>query len=156
MTVLSMHHWQNKAQALNEIARVTRESFVALTWCPKQETESFWLYRDYLTNVTGLNRAIFPKAADLRHHFRKVEEVVLPIPYDCADGFDGAYWQRPEAFLDPKVRANMSVFSKIDNASEALLQLKNDLDSGRWHEKNAEILELVELDVGYRLFIVTI
>jgi hypothetical protein len=35
----------------------------------------------------------------------------VPVPYDCVDGFYGAYWRRPEAFLDPAVRAGISVFA---------------------------------------------
>jgi SAM-dependent methyltransferase len=39
---------------------------------------------------------------------------VVPIPHDCADGFFHAYWRRPEAYLDPEVRAGISVFALLD------------------------------------------
>jgi SAM-dependent methyltransferase len=41
MTVLSMHHWENRALAFSEINRVATEKFVAITWDPK--SEPFWL-----------------------------------------------------------------------------------------------------------------
>ena len=28
------------------------------------------------------------------------EVVDVPIPHDCLDGFLGAFWRRPEAYLD--------------------------------------------------------
>jgi hypothetical protein len=64
----------------------------------------------------------------------------------------GAYWRRPEAYLDPAVRANISVFSQLD-ATAAMARLAEDLRSGAWHERNAGILELDALDLGYRLLI---
>ena len=32
MTVLSMHHWENRSLAFSEINRVETEKFVAITW----------------------------------------------------------------------------------------------------------------------------
>jgi len=156
MTVLSMHHWSDRSKAFAEIYRVTREKFVALTWCPPISQEPYWLYRDYLIAIPELNRSIFPALQELKQHFGKVEEYVSPIPHDCIDGFDGAYWKRPQAFLDPHVRKNMSVFSKIENIEPILQQLADDLESGKWHEDNAEILDLDELDVGYRILVAEI
>ena len=40
----------------------------------------------------------------------------MPIPHDCRDGFLMAYWRRPEAYLDPAVRANISVFALLPAA----------------------------------------
>ncbi len=153
MTVLSMHHWTDRASAFAEIKRVTRDRFVALSWYSPALEETYWLYRDYLTEVPELNRSIFPTVSELREHFVEVQEHVLPIPHDCKDGFDGAYWRRPEAFLDPAVRANMSVFSKIKNIEPILKRLEDDLKSGKWHQDNADILDLKVLDVGYRVFV---
>ena len=156
MTVLSMHHWTDRDKAFSEIKRVTREKFVALTWSPLGKEEPYWLYRDYLKAIPELNRSIFPNVNELRQYFAHVEEYVLPIPHDCQDGFDGAYWKRPQAFLDPEVRANMSVFSKIKNVDAILERLQQDVESGAWHKKNAGILALDELDIGYRIFVAEI
>ena len=38
-------------------------------------------------------------------------------------------------------------------AERAMRKLRADLDSGEWHERNAELLDLDEFDVGYRLVI---
>jgi hypothetical protein len=56
MTVLSMHHWQDRARAFNEINRVTTEKFVAITWDPAPEP--FWLTRNYFPEIYEMDRAI--------------------------------------------------------------------------------------------------
>lgn len=74
----------------------------------------------------------------------------VPVPHDCTDGFLGAYWRRPHIYLDSLARSSMSSFARID-AGDGLRRLASDLDSGVWHKRNAELLDLEALDVGYRL-----
>ena len=80
---------------------------------------------------------------------------VVPIPHDCVDGFYHAYWRRPEAYLDPVVREGISAFALMDPAcvEDGLARLARDLESGSWERRNGELLELDELDCGYRLVI---
>ena len=67
----------------------------------------------------------------------------------------GAYWRRPEAYLDPAVRSAISAFSKLGDVTAGLEQLDQDLKSGEWHRRYGEILDKAELDLGYRLIIAT-
>ena len=80
---------------------------------------------------------------------------VVPIPWDCRDGFLHAHWRRPEAYLDERVRRGASVWSRLGPEIEAraVARLRADLESGAWHARNAELLELDELDLGYRLLV---
>jgi hypothetical protein len=80
---------------------------------------------------------------------------VVPIPHDCRDGFLMAYWRRPEAYLDPTVRANISVFALLPPAEvDAMVAaLDADLRSGAWERRNAELLGRDEYDFGYRLLV---
>ena len=64
-----------------------------------------------------------------------------------------AYWKRPQAYLDPLVRDNISTFSKIGNIDSELARLERDIDSGTWHRRYSNLQELRELDLGYRLLI---
>jgi hypothetical protein len=79
----------------------------------------------------------------------------LPIPWDCADGFFHAYWRRPHSYLDPAVRACTSVWARVGDGptQRAVAALAADLESGVWHERNAELLDLEELEVGARLLV---
>src|SRR6185436_6262005 len=67
MTVLSMHHWQDRARAFREINRVTTQKFVAITWDPK--SEPFWLTRDYFPEIYEMDKRIFPDFEELNEYF---------------------------------------------------------------------------------------
>ncbi|MER8156443.1 hypothetical protein [Streptomyces sp. NPDC094472] len=79
----------------------------------------------------------------------------IPIPYDCTDGFLAAFWRRPEAYLDPQVRAGISLFAQARDEvlQPGLARLSEDLSSGRWHQRHDDLLDREELDVGYRLVV---
>jgi hypothetical protein len=79
----------------------------------------------------------------------------LPVPHDCTDGFAAAFWRRPEAYLDPVVRAGISILAQAgdDRLRPGLDHLAADLESGRWHERHADLLRYDKLDLGYRLVI---
>ncbi len=151
MTVLSMHHWEDRERAFSEIKRVTRKRFVAVTWDP--DSKPFWLTRDYFPEIFEIDRAIFPCLSEFHKSFEQVTVSTLKIPADCIDGFLGAYWCRPEAYLDELVRANMSTFSKISKLAEGLAQLRSDLEDGAWGSKNRDVLSSHFLDAGYRIVI---
>ena len=60
-----------------------------------------------------------------------------------------------EAYLDPAVRAGMSMLAQTgdDVLRSGLDRLADDLASGRWHERHADLMEREALDAGYRLLI---
>jgi hypothetical protein len=79
----------------------------------------------------------------------------VPVAHDCVDGFGLAFWRRPEAYLDPAVRVGISFFHQLDSGHvrRAMERLADDLASGAWAERNGELLELDELDLGLRLVV---
>ena len=151
LAVLTMHHWPDWRSGSRELRRVARGRVVVLTWDPA--CEPFWLYRDYFPDLAATDRAIFPPVEDLRAELGGATAHVLPVPHDCCDGFLGAFWRRPQAYLDPRVRAAMSTFLRIDDVESRIERLARDLDNGTWSRRNAPILERRELDVGYRLVV---
>ncbi len=152
MAVLSVHHWPDLERGLCEMARVARKRVVLLTWVP--DDPPFWLTRDYFPEILAYDRDIFPSAGILAALLERLIGPTrispLAIPHDCIDGFLCAYWRRPQAYLEPMVRSGMSSFSRID-ARAGLDRLAADLDSGRWAERNAGLLDLTALDLGYRV-----
>jgi hypothetical protein len=123
-------------------------------------TGGFWMTREYLPEVMSLVSGSGgptrweKELGELLPGRLQVETV--PVPHDCRDGFYGAWWRRPAAFLDPVVRAGISVFSQVPEAAvtRALDRLRADLDSGAWARRHADLLELDELDLGYRVITV--
>ncbi|WEB44409.1 hypothetical protein MOV08_37340 [Streptomyces yunnanensis] len=77
------------------------------------------------------------------------------VPHDCLDGFGAAYWRRPDAYLAPQVRAGISMLAQTgeDTLAPGLTRLADDLTTGRWDTRYAELLTLDTLDVGYRLLV---
>ncbi len=151
MTVLSIHHWQDRACAFAEIKRVARQGFVALTWDPA--CVPFWLTRDYFPEFFERDVHNFPAIEEFRAHFHDVQMLPVPIPHDCRDGFLAAYWRRPEAYLDPDVRHSISSFAKLHASEPRLERLKEDIESGAWAKRNADILNQTSIDAGYRLVV---
>ncbi len=77
------------------------------------------------------------------------------IPWDCADGFFEAYWRQPEAYLDENVRRGISVWARVGPEAEqrAVHSLRADLASGRWAERNRDLVTLDAADLGLRLLV---
>jgi SAM-dependent methyltransferase len=154
LSVLTVHHWKNRQTAFAEIRRVVTGRAVFVTWDP--ESTGFWLTRDYFPELLDIDRPKFPPLSEFEESFASIKVMPMLIPHDCIDGFLGAYWRRPHYYLDAGVRAGMSTFAEIDHPGPTLERLASDLESGRWHKKNAAILESTELDLGYRIVIADI
>jgi Methylase involved in ubiquinone/menaquinone biosynthesis len=153
LAVLTLHHWTDRAAGLRECVRVARDRVVILTFDPA--VGGFWLTRDYLSDFMTLDRAQFPTLDVLAESLGSQARVVtipVPIPKDCVDGFLGAFWARPEAYLDPGVRRGISSFARRD-AGAGLARLESDLMDGSWMARYRPLLALDTLDIGYRLVI---
>jgi SAM-dependent methyltransferase len=150
LAILTVHHWPDRERGLAELRRVARDRVVIMTWDP--EHAGFWLIRDYLPEIVEIDRHDFPTLREIERAIGPVEVEALAIPADCVDGFLGAYWRRPAAYLDPRVRAAISIFSKLD-ATGAIARLEADLADGTWNARHGELLARSELDVGYRLVV---
>ena len=152
MAVLSDHHWDDHERGLAELRRVARR-VVLFTWDPATSRDT-WVVSEYFPCFEELIPAGYELEMTLeRLGGGRIEPV--PIPHDCLDGFYHAYWRRPEAYLDPRVRAGISAFALMDQAclEEGVARLASDLESGAWHRRHADLLELEELDGGYRLIV---
>ena len=149
LAVLTIHHWSDLARGLGECTRTSKRQVAILTWDP--ETPGFWLTQEYFPELLELDRRIFPSMDKLRHHLGSIEVAPVEVPADCIDGFLGAYWRRPEAYLRAEVRSGMSSFSRIENVPERLEQLRNDLTSGVWHRAHGRLQTRENCDLGYRL-----
>jgi hypothetical protein len=152
MAVLSDHHWTDHDRGLAEMRRVARRR-VLFTWDPRTARDS-WLVRDYIPGFVRFSPPDYALERTLEGLGGGRIEAV-PIPHDCLDGFLHAYWRRPEAYLDEQVRAGISVFSRLtpEEVEDAVARLSADLESGEWRRRNVALLELEELDLGYRLVI---
>lgn len=154
MAILTVHHWSDLEAGIGELLRIARRRVVVFTWDPSL-TRRFWLLDEYLPEAAAFDdtRAVAVDRLTALLGGARVETV--PVPHDCTDGFAVAYWRRPEAYLDPKVRAGMSVLAQTGEEvlRPGLARLADDLSSGVWHERHADLLDRETLDAGYRLLV---
>ena len=153
MTVCSVHHWQDPIAGLREMGRVARR--VVVFTFDTSDPSQFWLTRDYLPEFAALRACrVLASLPELARAIGARMEPVL-IPWDCADGFFEAYWRRPEAYLDENVRRGISVWATAgpDAEQRAVQSLRNDLASGRWNERNRDLVDLDAAELGARLLI---
>ncbi len=151
LAVLTIHHWADLRRGLAECWRVARRRIVVLTWDP--HTAGFWLVQEYFPDLLALDQRIFPPLDLLTAELGRSSVQVLPIPHNCSDGFLGAYWRRPWAYLEDTVRAGMSSFARIDAVAPRLAQLQRDLERGVWQQRHSQLLAQDSLDLGYRLIV---
>jgi SAM-dependent methyltransferase len=152
LAVLTVHHWYDPAVGLSELVRVSREQ-VVLTWDPTIFAR-FWLIDEYLPELAEAE-AKLPTLAAVVSALNPIDVQPVLVPWDCTDGFCGAYWRRPERYLDPAARAAISAFAVCprDAVERAVSELERDLQNGAWMRRHSDLLALSELDLGYRLVI---
>jgi SAM-dependent methyltransferase len=154
MAISTVHHWQDPIAGLREMRRVARR-VVVFTFDASEAGwhRRFWLTRDYLPEVADLLVG-WPSLTELARAIGARVEPVL-IPWDCADGLFEAYWRRPGAYLDDHVRRGVSVWARVGPQAEqrAVRSLRDDLVSGRWAERNRDLVALDAAELGLRLLI---
>jgi SAM-dependent methyltransferase len=151
MAFATIEHWRDPIAGLREMRRVARR--VVVFTKDFSDPDLFWLNRDYLPEYAGLFVG-WPPLAELARVIGARAEAVL-LPWDCADGFYEAYWRRPEAYLDEQVRRGMSIWARVGRDAEqrAVRSLGDDLASGRWAERNRDLVDLDAAELGERLLI---
>lgn len=155
MACMTLHHWPDWRIGVHELRRVARERVVIFTY-DRSYTERFWLLRDYFPRLGRVDSERFPALEEQSAALGEdVKIIPVPIAHDCEDGFLGAYWRRPHAYLNETVRAGISTFHLVE-AEEmlaGLAGLSEDLDNGSWEERYQDLLERDQLDLGYRLLV---
>jgi SAM-dependent methyltransferase len=154
LAVLTVHHWTDWHIGLSEMKRVANR-VVIYTFEPR-EVGNFWLTEAYFPEIAELDHGRCPTVAEIVDHLGDCRVVRVPIPHDCVDGFLAAFWRRPEAYLDPAVRADISGFALLDQdvIARGVARLRSDLESGAWERRFGHIRSLDALDVCYRLVVV--
>jgi SAM-dependent methyltransferase len=153
LALMTLHHWADWRRGLDELRRVAAR-LVIFTFEPG-DVASFWLTDAYFPEFVDLDRGRCPSVADLGRHLGDCSVDRVAIPHDCVDGFLAAYWRRPEAYLDPQVRAGISSFALLDEqvVTRGIARLEADLESGSWEQRFGYLRGLDTLDAGYRLLV---
>ena len=153
LAILTLHHWNDLGGGLSELRRVARRQVVLLF--EPQISQQFWLIEYFPESLSLPSEIRAPGIEDVRMHLDVHTVLIVPVPADCTDGFAGAYWRRPESYLDPSVRAGISSLAQLPQevAERCAERLRHDLESGKWDACYGYLRGLTELDLGYRLLI---
>lgn len=151
LAILTVHHWPDRVQGLRELARVARDRVVVVNH--DLTGIDFWLVDEYFPEIRAIDSGIFPTAAEFEAALGPVQMRPIPVPFDCSDGFLGAYWRRPQAYLEPSVRQAISTFSRVSDVSAGVERLRADLADGSWERRHGALLRHDTLDLGYRLVV---
>ncbi len=139
MAMVTVHHWPDIRKGLQELKRVTREKILIMTFDPKA-LDNFW-NAYYFPELIEVEKARYP-TMDFITEALGVECTIqsVPIPFDCADGFQEAFYGRPEAFLEKEIRLSQSAWGFLPEGMEDKLvkRLERDLKSGEWDKKFGE------------------
>ncbi|HLK96529.1 MAG TPA: methyltransferase domain-containing protein, partial [Hymenobacter sp.] len=154
MAIVTVHQWSDLEKGLAEMRRVTRGPVVLLV-CDPALMEDYWL-NDYIPEVRAIEASRFPSIQRIVTALgRRVEVKPVPIPLHCRDGFNEAYYGRPEALLDPEARLACSSWTFVPTAAvERFVQhLSSDLASGRWDENYGQLRAQPFFDGPLRLIV---
>jgi SAM-dependent methyltransferase len=153
MGILTIHHWSDPVAGLRELVRVAHR-VVVLAYEPAIHS-TFWLWQEYFpaaARVSAASEMPIEQVAEVVGADR-IEPVL--VPHDCSDGFGPAYWRRPTAYLDPDVRSCISGLARlpVNDLRPGLDRLRRDLDTGAWHTRHRDLLNLDAIDAGLRLVV---
>jgi hypothetical protein len=154
MTTYSVHQWSDLNAGLGEMRRVTTGPVLVLS-CDPQALDRFWLHH-YAPEVTAVEASRYPAIASIREALGGRTEVrQVPIPLDCRDGFNEAYYGRPERLLDPGARRVCSAWSFVspEVVERFETRLAEDLASGAWDRRYGALRSQPSFDGPLRLII---
>lgn len=151
LACVTIHHWEPPEAGLREMRRVARHRVVVFTF--DLGALPAW-QQEYLDEGLELERSRFPsmqRIADALGGEVTVDEVQTPA--DCADGFFEAFWNRPEALLDPQVRASQSMWALVGPEAEHRIvsRLADDLALGEWDRRHGHLRGLPSYNGSLRI-----
>lgn len=154
MATFTIHQWQDLDAGLSEMRRVTRGPVVILS-CDPDRVQDFWL-NEYAPAVLATEARRYPALSriggilggDMRSH-------PVAIPLACRDGFNEAYYGRPERLLDDGARAANSAWSFVSERICAgyVDHLRRDLAKGGWDARQAPLRRQATYEGSLRLIV---
>ncbi len=151
---LTIHHWPDIQRGLKELRRVTRGRIIIMTFDP-DALHIFW-NAEYFPEVIDVEKQRYPTIQSLLEMLgRKTTVEEIPVPLNCVDGFQEAFYGKPEAFLDNDVRKAMSAWGFISEEHQELMvkRLNSDLQSGEWDRKYGHLRTQPSFSGALRLII---
>jgi hypothetical protein len=154
MALFTVHQWSDLRLGLGEMRRVTRGPVIVLT-CDPEELDRFWL-KAYAPEVIAAEARRYPSIESIAAALGGACEVKsVPIPLDCRDGFNEAYYGRPERLLEEGARLACSAWSFVDRAVVERFErdLRRDLGDGTWDAAYEQLRRQAEFEGSLKVVV---
>ncbi len=154
MATFTVHQWSNLDAGLAEMRRVTRGP-VAILSCDPDLVQQFWL-NVYAPDMLAAEARRYPSLRRISAILGgQANTLPVPIPLHCKDGFNEAYYGRPERLLEDGARLACSAWSFVppETASRYVDDLRTALDSGTWDARHGALRMLPQFDGSLRLVV---
>jgi len=136
MALLTVHHWPDIKKGLTELRRVTKGQIIIMTFDP-DTLDTFWNVNCF-PKLIEVEKERYPTISSLTDILgAQVKVIPVPVTLNCLDGFQEAYYGRPEEFLKPEVRKAQSAWGFLSDGleEEYVLKLETELLNGEWDRK---------------------
>ncbi|NEQ26933.1 MAG: methyltransferase domain-containing protein, partial [Microcoleus sp. SIO2G3] len=154
MATFTVHQWSDLDAGLHQMRRVTKGPVVVLT-CDPDLVQQFWL-NTYAPDVLAAEARRYPALQRIGSLLKgRVTTLSVPIPLHCKDGFNEAYYGRPERLLEDGARLACSAWSFVsqETSRRYVEHLRRDLDNGTWDLCHSALRTLPEFDGSLRLIV---
>lgn len=154
MATFTVHQWTDLCVGLREMRRVTLGPVVVLT-CDPAVVRQYWL-DEYAPEVLATEARRYPSIEAITDALGGSTAILpVPIPLECSDGFNEAYYGRPEGLLDAGARLACSAWSFVEPSVAAgyAARLHEDLVSGAWDLRFGHLRTQPWFDGSLRLIV---
>lgn len=154
MAIITIHHWENLKKGISEMRRVTKGPVVILTFDP-DALHLGWLASCFPELVAVEAKRYPPLNSIVEALGCNCSIQKIPVTLDCIDGFQEAFYGRPEAFLEKEVRDAQSAWGFLDEKikSQMLGRFEQMLKSGDWDARFGEYRKLPSFHGALRLLV---
>ncbi|MCB1024393.1 MAG: methyltransferase domain-containing protein [Acidobacteria bacterium] len=135
---LAIHHFPELNSPFREVRRVLKDGSFVIFTSTQEQTGNYWL-AEYFPEAIRRSAEQMPKRETILEcldnaGFTKIETENYSVKEDLEDFFlyNGKF--RPELYLDPQIRANISTFSLLANEDEirsGCQKLASDIETGK-------------------------
>jgi SAM-dependent methyltransferase len=153
---VTVHLCPDMDKGLKELKRVTKNKVIIMTFDP-EALDEFWNAK-YFPEVIEVEKKRYPTIDFIKTALGGHCEVQkIPIPLNCIDGFQEAFYGRPEAFLNKQVRQSQSAWGFIAPALEEkyVKDFAEELASGEWDRKYGHYRTQESFTCALRLIVAT-
>jgi len=154
MATFSIHQWPDLGAGLAEMRRVTRGPVLLLS-CDPEAIKQCW-HMEYAPEMIEVEASRYPAMTSIEKGLGgSVQVIPVPIPLYCTDGFNEAYYGRPERMLEPGARLANSAWSFVPPTVESRFveHLSRDLQSGAWDKKHGHLRHQPFFEGSLRLIV---